>query len=788
MANLGAEGTPTTDPALLRTVVRDLGALHERSAQSLGQSSQPCGLKYLEALTGTASGSDISAAVRDVCEKIDPPFDQAALAYFGYSYTSGDGALKSALAGAPTTRRDAAADCISIGGSTGVDGRTFDRENKKKRRRYGDLEFKTFRDLILQVTARALVRSHSNPREPSPDDVPSIAQPVTPVDTYTYYHEIHPDELRRGFFNRGSTRDYISDIARLVDGGSPITIFAGAGASPGVGEPMRSGFMERLLVESLSKSVNLSRDRISRDDLGDLIGRIATASVLSYPSAYLGSAVRELISRTGRGDTTPQREAQLSSAVSEVVEAGYVPGRFLSRAIAACAFAIRRAKVDVTVLTTSFDDALLDASAHARTPEYLPPGLEAYEFAIRNPDHPQSAVTPRQIEVTHINGSTGHPTSPLLIGEGEVFAQHGLDNVLTAQPMTWRDDLLSDRLRNSTALFVGNTLDDPSIQAWLAKTKYHQRRYALLLPTPTEVASPSTHSSDDLYISNYVQQEIVTKRFMHLGVVPIIAEHPHHIPQFLHEVALRILQGDSYIGYHERSSLWWDYWGKDFGYQRPAGPPGLRSTSLQTHWHDRPLLKAMQFLTNTLAETDEDDLGERFLIEVWLRNPHARELVLWARSDSLWLDSATAHRTSLQGESRLTTQKTFETGIAAGAPLRLIRGQWRYCWSVPLALYREPWYHTPVGVVNVLSNIDDHEWTSDDVVHKPTRLCGLADSGDLAHREKVDALESNLREIILRELDPRTSTWNDRPNWTNYWEKAVGKKKPIRRRRRGNNT
>jgi hypothetical protein len=114
--------------------------------------------------------------------------------------------------------------------------------------------------------------------------------------------------------------------------------------------------------------------------------------------------------------------------------------------------------------------------------------------------------------------------------------------------------------------------------------------------------------------------------------------------------------------------------------------------------------------------------------------------------------------------------------------LHLIRGEWRYCWSLPLVLYKKPWYHTPVGVLNVLSNMTDCEWMSDGRVRKPTRLWDLADRGDTGRRERIDEVEETLKQIILRELDPRTSTWSERQTWLSYWETATGKATTRRRR------
>jgi hypothetical protein len=784
MANDG-EGSQNSPEKDIKAVARELMLMHTQGA-GMWKSRRSAHLAAIERITGLDTAQAVWDHVRAHCKGLEDPLGSATLAFLGYPRTIAADDTKQREQPPAKTRGQR---LKAAGAGLGRNPRNLG-DKVKAGRWYGERKFDSDIDAMLIIAAEAIVNTGTATiaqRQLLNRGLTSAPCPL--VDTYDYYNEPSLAELDKGFFARPSTHQYVDDIASCVGEKMSVTILAGSGASPDIGDPMRSGFMERMLFDALVEAVSLPPRDISSESLASLISRVVAASVVTYPAAYLGSAVREVVSRGGgRGEVPADREQQLRSAISKVLDAGYVPGRFLARAIATCAFAMRRAKANVTVLTTSFDAALIDASAHARTPNYLPPGLAAYEFLTLDPeDSPECTVTPTQVAVAHINGSTGHPSVPLIIGEGQVFAQHSPDDVMATHSTGWRDDLLEKRLLDSTVIIVGNTLNDPAVQAWLARTKYCQRRYALLLQAPAEATTSPDRSEGEELIEHYVKREIVARRFLHLGVVPIIADHPHHIPQFLHEVALRIMQGDNYIDYYARSIHWWDYWSDEFGYQEATGAAGPRSRSLQEHWHDKPLAKAMQYLESELLKDEAEVLEEKLVMEVWLRNPHRRELVLWARSDSLWLDSSTAHRTSLERpDDDYFTQQTFETGIADGGPLNLIRGESRYCWSLPLVLYKAPWYHTPIGVLNVLSNMTDHEWTSDGRVHKPTRLWDLADRGDTGRRERIDEVEETLKQIILRELDPRTSTWSKRQTWSSYWETATGKK-PTRRHRGGGN-
>lgn len=776
-----------------RNTIRELVKLHKWGAETLRHSSQPSGLKHLDTAAGARAGGDLWAFVKEACLLIDEPFAQAALAFFGYEYEAAEAQaagqhVKSTPGKWPTNRRNAAASAIPCS------GRTFDRELKKRRRYGGGESFKTYRELVLHVSAKAVLASAKGclAEPPQAEAGKAVAPGATAlIDTYEYHRETSFESFQDGFFQRLSTQQYIEDIAQCVVPGNAVTIFAGAGASADIAEPLPSGFMEQLLIRTLGES-SILQDEINGQERVVLIDSVANAISASYPATYLGSAVRELVSRplgSAAMDIAEEREEKLRNEINEIVQAGHVPGEFLARAIAMCTFAMRQAKASVVVLTTSFDKALEKAAEHAKKPKYLPSALRAYDFVTitSRPDTVLEAK-PQQVPVVHVNGTTGTSGESLVIGEGEVFAQYTPEALMHPTEQTARDGLLNERLRGSTVIFVGDTLNDAAVQASLATTKYEQRRYALVLQPPLDVPGDDLTDSSRADEQQYVAREIVSRRFLHLGVVPIIADHAHHIPQFLREVGLRTTQGaEDYIGYSERSELWWNYWAKDFGYKQPDGTPGERTYDLQAHWHNKTLKTAMKHLVETLTQENSSALGEQLLMEVWLRNPHARELMLWARSDSLLLDSATTRRASLLSASPHMTKKTFESGIADGERLRLLRGKWRYCWSLPLVLYEEPWYHLPVGVLNVLSNLDDQERTVVGAGRKRTRLHAWAKpTNPVDVRDNVPALEERLKGVILKQLDPRTATWKQRPKWGPYWEKARPHSAASRKPRSGN--
>jgi hypothetical protein len=796
MAKRGDGESAEVDAVAL--VVMDLESMHAIGAAALEHSSEPSGLEHLERLTGAYTGAEIWAIVRESCTMIDPPYDQATLGYLGYSYAYTDkntAKREECLpATAPTSRKEAAAACIGQ-----MVPRQITRKVETRKRRYGgQLRFSSYQELMLTVAAKMIVAHHASPA--SEPDEPQQDAPQSKThggeDIYNYYKPTSLPDLRTlGFFRRNSTSTYIDDIARIATAPSArVTIFAGTGVSADQAEPLRRRFMQQLLFDALTVSDVLVGE-LDKRERARIIERVSAAAVGSYPAPYLGSVVRELTQgRLIDATDLQHRRAGLEAAIRELIANGYIPGRFLARAIASCAFAMRRGGTKIEILTSNYDNFLARAAEHVRTPNYLPEGLEDYRFAPR--PHPEevsdqgsTGCADNEVGVTHLRGNIDVPASPLIVGEADFFAEHNVDLSPHCEMASWRHDLLVERLENTTCIFVGNTLTDPDILKHLATTKYKGRKYALLLepslvleegPTESQGGGSSVGLND-----RYVARELISRRFLHLGVIPIIADRPNQIPQFLREIALKVLQGAAYRPYGERSEVWWGYWSKAFGYRPPDGVLAIRSKALQEHWHDVPLDGCLKQLHETLTrEATDKPLDERLIVEVWLRNPQARELMLWARSDSLWLDGSTVHRAPLTGASRYIAQHTFWRGQPTTRTLDSKLGHWRFSWSIPLVLHKDPWYHLPIGVLNVLSTMAEDERDSE---QNPRRTAWLARAVDPERATRdTEPLEEMLKSIVLPELDPITSTWNDRerPSWEAYYKHSA---KKVSRRRPGTN-
>jgi hypothetical protein len=768
---------------VIEGIVGDLEAVYTHGAEAWRSSGGAGSLAAIEKLPqverATEAGKSQSEAVwevvREACESLLDKYVNPALAYFGYqcTVTEADGKVTITEPGTSYTgRTKIAADFIPIA------PRWFG-EFVKKGRSYKGQRHESYELLILDVVAQELA-ANAERDQPTPPSLTNLA-PIK--DVHDHYRQTPPTDLQQyGFFERSSTTGYIEDIAQLAEGEVPITIYAGISAYAG-NEPQRRQFMERLLSQQLQKS-HLLREASNDEERKAIAERMSQTIAQAYVP-YLGSIIREL-KRRGTNDHPPTEEElrtieqSLRFEMTTLLATGAVPGRFVATAIATCAFAMRRTGAAVNVITSSYNDVLVKEAAHIDLPSYLP--VKDYKFVTptRGKDNPEAVddnLGPTEVGITQVNGSLESDT-PLILGEGDFFAEYGADLRPTKEHSSWRHDLLTRLLEQTACIFVGSTLTDPDVLEHLARTKHRHRRYALLLQPTFDSSGKDTAPVGSL--EHYVGRELIAQRYLHLGVVPIIVEHPHQIPQLLREVALKILQGDNYKSYSARTKYWWDYWAKAFGHKPANGPAGPRSVSLQEHWRAKPLTEARKHIEKVIDADNRPKLDEQILLEVWLRNPYERNLVLWAGSDSHLLNASTAHRGSLRGHGGgYIVQKVFQQGRSEYKAVPPQRGQWRYAWAIPLVLSREPWCSLPVGVLNIMSNQAEDERDSKKNVIK---IAGLRNITDLERRsrETVEKLEKNLKKIILRELDPQSTTWRrekELPDWDAY-------SKPPRRKRR----
>jgi len=514
------------------------------------------------------------------------------------------------------------------------------------------------------------------------------------------YSEPTPSDVSQGFWWRTSTDEYLRQLAHLPR----LTIYAGAEGHSDVGPPLHAHVTEVLLRTTLASHPLLAQYTLEEERSDEVAHRLVTALQAAYPgsSSWMGSIVAGLY-RTRPGFTTDVTTAHLEAAVQKVSDHMSTTA-FVSRPITQLAFALHRAGTHVAVISDHYDSDL----------ELV--GNEIRDELLANDDSASPSYSPQfktlagdDDDIPLINL---HPPGRPLVGEGD-YVSGTADRFGTLDDEATRTGLLISALSSSPTLFVGTSLTDPGIVAALAATVDSRHpRYALMLPPP-QMRAPYADAPLDpedeqrALIDRTLQLALIGARYLHLGVVPIFADFPYQVPQFVRELTLMVSNPDAYASMASRFSRWWAECAPLFGF---PGPHGALMDVKQREVYQEDVYHGLRdlriSLTDRLVATDnEGQADERLKIEVWLRNPAARYLFRWGSSEAMWPGGSTAPRASLL-ESGTLTQEAFREGhsVWRGDPTE---AQWQYCLAVNLVLQASPWNHLPIGVVKVYSSRAD---------------------------------------------------------------------------------
>lgn len=511
-----------------------------------------------------------------------------------------------------------------------------------------------------------------------------------------------PNELRRGFFDRESTLKYIDQLASL----DAITLYGGAGVSADLGapewKPLMRGVLQRISNREFSSNTVNDSERTA------LVARVVDVISTIYPPAFLGSVIREIEARQRSRPNPRDPTSKLRRELRSEIEAQEIPGGFLARSLVLLALASVHKGRKATILTGLYDLNIEDAKDGQFEQEF--PQLGEYKLVSRGVT--EKMPRPREVPVVHLNGildaTCCEGNDPgFVVGEADFFSRYDNQwNVTRAQ--RWRSKRLQRALEESASIFIGSSLSDSDVLAALATTKnLDHPRYAVLLRPHLPIGesegviAPSWDQGTTgpetqwLRVATHFGTNLIGDRYEHLGVIPIFVDFQHQAPQLLREVALKILFGETCGSYMERLHEWgarWESW---------AGPnAGRRDQTCQEFWRGN-LRMARDSIRSTLPHIETD---EKLLIEVWLRDHETRSLFLWANSEGVWLEADSAHSAPIPNETVFQAQATFREGRPTSTPVPHARGHWRWCVSTPIVLIEKPWYHLPVGVVNLLSS------------------------------------------------------------------------------------
>jgi hypothetical protein len=674
-------------------------------------------------------------AIRQACASLpDEDWREAALIHLGFEPNSPPGRI---------AREDDAAQCLlrERGRMSGRTYRATIAEGRHSGRKYAGNVYDSWSEVILASVAEALISQFGGSLESgeevrSDDSGPCLGDAVR-RETSAFYRPIKIEDFSKSFFHRPSTEAYIDQLASL----SGVTLYTGGAISTEVHAPLSDTLVAAALKERLRHGMNELN--------GPQRKRVIDALMRAYPPAHLGSIAREYVREQMDHDPAEvealEEEAQrvFAGEFRDALYAGHDTGGFLALGIGVLAFTLRKQDRDpVRVLTTSYDDKIIEAEA--RVKRYFQ-DLEDFAFDPRPLEESEEAEA-KAVPLYRLNGHVpgGGGPDALIVGEADALTSHYQD----------RGHRIERALAETACIFVGTELTEPDVISKLVNAPYPEGlpRYALVLPPEFDLAWGEERAK----VLN-----LAARRFLHLGVVPIQIDFPHQAPQFLIEVALRIQQGkDDYRSYATRLQDWWDGWAKKFGFANGRrGAKGRRDRELQEEW-----MKELEKIRSTVARDHLEIAAgddEQIELEVWIRHPDERSLILWSTSDGLWLNSYTADRCYIHKGDDSPVQRSFREGTPVFGKVDPPRGGWRFQLSIPLVLRRHPWHHLPVGVVNILSSKDPPR---EDDQGKPVGGSGKLGTFSKRRDLAVDlgALTSMIRKPINDLLDPHSSRWEDK--------------------------
>lgn len=456
--------------------------------------------------------------------------------------------------------------------------------------------------------------------------------------------QLTPEELKKPFFARDSTKDYIEAIAAAES----LTAYLGAGASVD-----RTGRTWRqLMVDLLVKSGDLSGDAVKA--IARMLDPMSLASIVaelarenSSSPEVVAANVRDLLYQQG-GDLKGQALVALSDVALELS---------------------LRAR-PVQLLTTNFDEYLTkDFTSQV---EFWRTSYEANDRndvvdALRR-------MVGLGLPITYLHG--------LVPERGEIVDGPVLSEQQYKDSLNRTHRALTAALARHTTVIVGASVTDPPLVRALLNTKGEaaiagRRRFALLPRSDVDALSDDEQS---LQVLNLWQQ-----RLAHLGVQGVFVDSFSQVGQFLREVHTALaFEIDGYARSHmthgARLDRWWNAW----------------SENLAASFDERQA-SAHQVLRDLLVEVCEelDETKERIKIEIWPRwhpgSAHQdRTLRLWASSYSRFTDYELTRSASLAepGRSDYVAVQAFKEGrpIHVGDP---DANRWRSYLAAPVYLGNE---------------------------------------------------------------------------------------------------
>jgi SIR2-like domain len=329
------------------------------------------------------------------------------------------------------------------------------------------------------------------------------------------------------------------------------------------------------------------------------------------------------------------------------------------------------------ILTTNYDDlleqALIDAGT-ART------NIRSYTQNRERKKRP-----PKTVAVTHLHGLAGRSGSPkriVLTEEHYHRMQRGT---------SWQEQLVIERLQDSTCVFVGMSLADPNLIRYLYGYKAND--------TPRHIAVFVRQGEPQVPARVRINmEEAAARRWGRCGVQAIFVDHYADAAQLLYEIGHRKVAGDAVyrpvgeraaeqISCIERGLAVEDQ--EKFAKRQVALSTGLRM-----------LLKEIVPLTVSLAELKQEK-DEVLALALWIFEKDGAGLTGWAHSDRAHQDPSTVAPVPVAATSKWVSVRAVCQGTIVESDRNIYASRWRFVRGLPLVL--EESTRVPIGALTISS-------------------------------------------------------------------------------------
>lgn len=494
-----------------------------------------------------------------------------------------------------------------------------------------------------------------------------------------------------GFFDDQLTMDAIVKLAAC----NRLTFFVGAGASLDLNLPTWSALVSDLLKDTVAANFGPDSpvDTICNELVNQLF-QVPSASVID--SLLFDQARFSLPERSTRNAIHSKmlsiRNGHLRDALYKKNGFGTISvGPTLVGKMLELAILLRRAGVDVHIVTTNYDNAFEEVALYEPWFSIMSgENIRLVLFADSPPD--AGDLDNGDIPIVHVHGLLRAPT-----GHAATAGRAPIEGKIVFSEVDYMDweagpfrTYLTNRVQSGGLLTIGASLRDNNIVARLrdGTRSNNEPRYALM-PSESEFKYLSGKNIAEKYWMPFV--EMAARRGFIFGVTILRPDFYGQVFQFLQElgvnVSARINAGTTYDEYSRRIRRWAEAW-----------------TTIREHTEPSTRASIESACRNLAIRFEGLPYFDHRKVEVWARTePDQRTMRRWCSSQSTWRSDVWPHTAAIRPLSKQNAILAFASrstviNKTAGDPDR----RWTHCLAVPIFLDSEPWLGLPVGALEIL--------------------------------------------------------------------------------------